>query len=459
MLSQITGSKQINKQFVKYVVPSVIGMLVQSIYIILDGIIVGQGIGEIALGAVNIVYPFFMLVVALAMLIAVGGANVYSFHKGKGEAEKANNIFCQCVWVSLVVGAILALVGFFFRENIAIFMGANAELLPSATAYLKWSAPFSFIQIVTFGFSVFVRNDDSPKLVMVGGVFGAVINAILDVIFILILHYGIEAAAITNGIGMLIELFFYASHFIRKKGMLRICKPVFHFGDIKRVLSNGVSSALMEFSVPAFTFSYNLAVVHAVGTLGVSAYAIVNYVCAVINMIVIGIAQGVQPIMSFYHGKGDKKTFSHVYRLGVRTNIIAPVILVGACIIFGSQIVPLFHSGNADLTALTAHMLRQYPLAYIFIGITLMNILYFQTTERNAYATLISFLRCIGFIQVFLLLSIFVFNIKGLYLAFLAGEVCHLIISQLLVRKTMKGMETEAEETQALNEQTDKNTG
>ncbi len=450
MVSQNT---QINKQFAKYVVPSVVGMLVQALYIILDGIIVGQGIGEVALGAVNVVFPFSMLVVALAMLIAVGGANVYSFHKGQGEAEKANNIFCQCLWLSIIVGAVLALVGFFFRERLSIFMGANEDLLPYAIPYLKWSAPFSLIQMVTFGFSVFVRNDENPKIAMLGSVFGAVINAILDIVFILILHYGIEVAAITNGIGMTIELVFYSSHFIRKKGALRIRKPVFHFGEIKRVLSNGIASALMEFSVPALTFSYNLAVVRTADTLGVSAYAIVSYVCSIINMVVMGVAQGTQPLMSFHHGKGEKKPFSHVYGLGVRSSIIASVVLVGVCILFGRWIVPLFHAGGSvELTELTAHMLRQYPLAYIFIGVTLMNILFFQTTERNGYATLISFLRCLGFIQVFLLASTFVLNAKGLYFAFLAGEVCHLAVSQLLVRKTRKEEAFGIEEVPAVTE-------
>lgn len=460
MLSLITDFKQINKQFTKYVIPSIIGMLVQALYVILDGIIVGQGIGEIALGAVNVVFPFSMLIIALAMLIAVGGANVYSFYKGQGEAKKANNVFCQCLALSIIVGAVLALFGFFFRESLAVFMGANAELLPYATAYLKWSAPFSLIQMVAFGFSVFVRNDDNPKIAMLGSVFGAVINAILDVIFILILNYGIEVAAITNGIGMTIELIFYSSHFIRKKGELRIRKPIFHFREIKRVLSNGVASALMEFSTPAITFSYNLAVVHTTGTVGVSAYAIVCYVTSIISMVVLGVTQGTQPLMSFYRGKGEKRAFSHAYRLGIRTNIIASVLLAGICILFGRQFVPLFHSGgSAELTELTAYMLSQYSVAYIAVGLVLMNILFFQTTERNGLATLISFLRCVGSTQVFILLSVFVFNAKWMYLAYLAGEGCHFAISYLLVRKIREGSETEPEATQMVEDPANVNVG
>lgn len=421
------------------IVPSVIGMLVQSLYVILDGIIVGQGIGEIALGAINVVFPFSMLVVALSMLISVGGANVYSFHKGMGEGEKANNIFCQCLAFAAAVGVILALLGFFLRDELSIFMGANEALLPYASVYMQWSAPFSLIQMVTFGLSVFVRNDDDPKIAMLGSVFGALVNAALDIIFILVLHYGIEIAALTNGVGVSIEFLFYISHFLRKKGMLRIRRPVFHFDEIKRILSNGFSSALMEFSVPAGTFSFNLAAVHTSGTLGISAYAIVSYVCAIMNMVMVGVVQGVQPIMSFYHGKGEKERFSYIYRLGARTNVIASLVLVGISSLFGREIVSLFHKGSsAELTELTVHMLRQYSPAYIVIGITLMNILYFQTTERNAHAALISFLRCIGFIQVFLLLSFYVFDARGLYLTFLAGEIFHLIISHQMVRSIIR---------------------
>ena len=448
METQNASFKQINQQFVKYVVPSVIGMLVQSLYTVLDGVIVGQGIGEIGLGAVNIAFPYGMVTIALAMLIGIGGANIYSIYKGRGEKEKANHIFCQCLAVSAVIGVVLALVGFIFRKDLALLLGSNEELLPSVTAYLKWLAPFSLLQMVTFGVSVFIRNDDAPKLVMAASVTGAVVNAILDVVFILILHCGVEVAAITNGIGVLIETAFYVARFVRKKGTLRIRRPCFDFADIGRIFRNGFATFLMEFSLPAVTVSFNLAIIRTEGTLGIAAYSIVGYVCAVVNMFLIGVTQGAQPLMSFYHGKDDRSTFSHIYRLGIRINIIAPVLLVGLCIAFGNGIVSLFHSGNPELTALTVHMLRLYPTAYIAIGVTLMNILFFQTTERNAYAALISFLRCIGFIQVFLLLSVCLFHAKGLYLAFLAGELCHLVISQILVRRT-KRSEDEAAEAQA----------
>ncbi|MDF1496070.1 MATE family efflux transporter [Caproiciproducens sp. CPB-2] len=442
-------SQQNDKQFVKYVIPAVIGMVVQALYVILDGIIVGQGIGEIGLASVNIAFPCSMVVIALAMLIASGGANVYSFYKGQGEAGKANNIFNQCLTLAVSIGAVIALLGFFFRQPLAVFFGADEMLLPSTVAYLKWIAPFSLLQMLVCLLAVFVRNDDAPRLAMFASVTGAVINAILDVIFILILDFGIEAAAITNGIGMLIELTFYTAHFARKRGVLRIRAPHFDITDVKRVLGNGFATFLMEFSLPAVTFSFNLAIMRTQGTLGVTAYSIVGYVCSIINMTLIGVTQGAQPLMSFYHGSGDTAAFDRVYRLGVRTNLIVPAVLVSLCIAFSGGIVTLFRGGNPELTALTTRMLRLYPIAHIAIGPTLMNILYFQTTERNAFSTLISFLRCIGFVQIFLLLSLFVFDGKGLYLTFLAGEACHVFISLILVRRVKrtekKGLDEDTE--------------
>ncbi|WP_283607225.1 MATE family efflux transporter [Faecalispora anaeroviscerum] len=453
MDAQNASLKVINKQFIKYVIPSVIGMVVQALYIVLDGIIVGQGIGEIALAAINIVFPFGMIVIALAMLIAVGGANVYSFYKGQGELVKANNIFCQCLAIAFVIGFVMTLPGFFFREQLVLLAGANEALLLSAMAYLKWMAPFFLFQMIVCLLSVFVRNDNAPRLVMVATVTGAIVNTILDVILILILHYGIEAAAITNGVGMLLELTFYATYFWSKKGMLRIRKPVFHFVDIKRIVSNGFATFLMELSLPAVTFSFNLAIIYHVGTLGVTAYSIVGYVCAIINMVLIGVTQGAQPLMSLYHGQGNKKAFTHIYHLGVRTNIVIPVLLVSVCFIFSDGIVSLFHAGNPELTALTSHMLRLYPLAHIAIGVTLMNILFFQATEQNTFSTAISFLRCIGFIQIFLILSIELFSGKGLYFAFFFGELCHMIISQILVQRAKRLEITAAQTETGINQE------
>lgn len=430
--------KRINRQFLNYVIPSVIAMVISSVYIILDGIFVGRGIGDVALGAVNIAFPYMFFIMAITLLIAIGGANVYSFLKGEGEPEKANNVFCQCLALLVIVGTLTGLFGIVLSDQLARFLGANEDLLPYASVFLRWIAPFVLLQTVGMGVGVFVRNDGAPKLVMVSTVLCSVVNVLLEYVFIIVLHKGIEFTAIANGIAMTVQIGIYIVYFVRKRGTLRIRKPVFLMGDLKRVLANGTSTFLMEFSQSTVAFSFNLAFIHTVGTIGVSAYAIVTYVGAIIYTVLIGVVQGVQPIMSFNHGNGDEKIVRHVYTIGIKTNIAASVVYIVACFAFGGGMVSLFHTGNPALTDLTTQILRILSFGNLAIGITLMNILYFQTTERNVYSTIASFLRCVGFVQVFLLIFVPLFNTAGIYMALLAGEVCNCVVSLILVRKAMK---------------------
>lgn len=190
MQSKAGDYKPINKQFMNYIIPAVVAQAVQAFYYVLNGIIAGQGLGEVALEAVNIALPFNMIIFSTIMLIGVGGANVYSFYKGKGDTEKANNIFCQCMAILVAVGVVMALTVFYFRGNLAVLLGANKELMPFVTAYLKWLAPCTLLQMIIFGLIVFIRNDDAPRLVMAASIVGAVVNVILDVVFILILYSG-----------------------------------------------------------------------------------------------------------------------------------------------------------------------------------------------------------------------------------------------------------------------------
>lgn len=427
--------KDVVKQFTRFTIPAVVAMVVSSLYTILDGVFVGQGIGQMALGAINIVFPFIMFNIAFSMLIGVGGSNLYSFLKGRGEKEKANNLFCQCFCILLGAGALLSILSFVFREQFCRLLGADDELLPMATRYMTWIAPFVFVQITGLGISVFIRNDNAPKLAMTGAVVGSLVNAVLDYVLLIVLHKEIEWAAITNGIGMTIELVFYLSHFVSKKGDLRIKKPRYRSKEVRAVFKNGFSSFLMEFSAAAVSFSFNLVIIARMGAVGVSAYSIVIYICTTFNYLLIGVSQGAQPIMSLSHGRGDERTLKEGYRLGSLTNFVLSILMVTAAFAFGRQLVSLFGTQSAEISAAAVKMLRIYALAYIPIGLSLMNVLYFQTTENNLYSTIVSFLRSIGFVQLCLLILPPVFGIAGIFLSHGVGEGLNFGVSIVLKEK------------------------
>lgn len=428
----------IGKEFAGYAIPAVIGMVVSSLYNIVDGIFVGRGVGETGLGAINIVYPFVMLEIAITMLIAIGGANHFSASRGRGDDKSANNIFMQSIGLMAAAGVILNVLVLLFTPTICRLLGADDVLLPYAQEYIWWIALFGIIYMPGLGLSIFVRNDNAPRRELVGTLSGTVVNIVLDYLFIMVFDMGMAGAAIATGIGQTVSVAIFMTHFLKKKRVLHFVKPNWNGSAIKKILFSGTPTFLMEFSQSAVSFSFNLVLMAHIGAIGVSYYSIVMYISSMFNMVLIGLTQGAQPIMSFKFGSGDVKTVKVVRSLGIKTALVCTVVIYIAIFFFGGTLASIFVSDSPELTRMAANMMKYYFLAFFPVGITLMNILYFQVTEQGAPSILLSFLRCIGFIQLFLLILLPAFGTVGIYLSFLCGELCHFLLSALLLKTSKK---------------------
>lgn len=286
--------------------------------------------------------------------------------------------------------------------------------------------------------SIFVRNDGAPKLEMAGTLAGALTNIVLDWLFIMKFGWGLPGAAIATGIGQLVSVAVFANHFFRRKCTLKFGMPTFSKQTLGKLFYNGFPSFLMEFSQSAITLSFNTVLIARMGESGVAAYSIVMYVCSIFNMVLIGITQGAQPILSFSHGKKDETSIKTIYKLGVSTCLGLTVLFYGIVLLFGKSLAGLFAPGNTPLITLAFQIMRLYFLGFFPVGITLMNVLWFQSTEREGPSILVSLLRCIGFVQLALLLLPTFWGSAGIYLSFLVGEIIHLAISQLLRSKANK---------------------
>ncbi|MDL2259006.1 MATE family efflux transporter [Eubacteriales bacterium OttesenSCG-928-K08] len=427
--------KSIGKEFARYAIPSVVGMVVSSLYNIVDGIFVGRGVGEAGIGAINIVYPFIMFEIAITMLIAIGGANHFSSSKGRGDDKAANNIFLQCMYMMIGIGIVLNLLVLFFTPAVCRMLGADDVLLPYVQEYIWWIALFGIIYMPGLVLSIFVRNDNSPRRELVGTLTGTIVNIVLDYLFIMVFDMGMAGAAIATGIGQTVSVLIFMSHFLWKKRTLQLAKPKWNGADIKKILLSGTPTFLMEFSQSAVSYSFNLVLIARVGTIGISYYGIVMYICSMFNMVLIGLTQGAQPIMSFRYGSGDLKTVKAIRSLAIKTALICTTVIYATLFFFGGALASIFVSDSPELTGMAAEMMKYYFLAFFPIGITLMNILYFQVTEQGPQSIALSFLRCIGFIQLFLLVLPSAFGTIGIYLSFLCGELCHCLLSCYFYRK------------------------
>lgn len=432
--------RSLNRQFASYAIPSIVGMVVASFYTIIDGIFVGRGVGETALGAINIAFPFIMLQIALTMMFAVGGANLFSANRGRGNKESANNSFLQSFIIITALGLVINIGTLLFIEDVSILLGADEVLLPQVIDYLWWIAFFGIFQMPSMALGVFVRNDDNPNTELAGTLVGTALNIALDYLFVMVLHWGIKGAAIATGIGQTASFFIFITHFTRKNRVLQFRKPTWSVMDIKRIAFGGVPTFLMEFSQSAVSFCFNLALLHYVGNVGVSYYSIVLYICSIFSMMLVGLVQGAQPLMSFNFGKGDKDSIFKIRSLAIRVGLTMSVVVFAIVFIAGNNLTAIFLPDNPNTATMAAEMMVYYFIAYFFVGITLINILYFQVVEKQKQASLISFLRCIGFIQIFLLVLPLIDVKLGIYLAFPLGELFHMIISQFMYMSEKKKM-------------------
>ena len=430
--------KSIGKEFARYAVPAVIGMVVSSLYNIVDGIFVGRGVGDTGLGAINIVYPFIMLEIAITMLIAIGGANHFSANRGRGDEKAANNIFLQSIFLIIVLGVVLNVLVLMFTPTVCRMLGADDVLLPYAQDYIWWIALFGIIYMPGLGLSIFVRNDNAPRRELLGTLSGTVVNIVLDYLFIMVFDMGMAGAAIATGIGQTVSVLIFMTHFLHKKRVLRFDKPNWSGNDMKKILFSGTPTFLMEFSQSAVSYSFNIVLMAQVGAIGVSYYSIVMYICSMFNMVLIGLTQGAQPIMSFKYGGGYMAAVKAVRSLALKTSLVSTTIIYATIFFFGGTLASIFVSYSPELTGMAANMMKYYFLAFFPIGITLMNILYFQVTEQGPQAILLSFLRCVGFIQLFLVVLPSAVGTVGIYLSFLCGELCHCLLSAVLMKTSKR---------------------
>jgi Na+-driven multidrug efflux pump len=247
----------------------------------------------------------------------------------------------------------------------------------------------------------------------------------------------------------MVSVCIYLTHFLRKNCTLRPRLPEFDFGEVRRIFFNGSSSFLMEFSQSAIAFSFNLVLMARIGASGVAAYSIVMYICSMFNMVLIGIVQGAQPIISYNHGSGNTENENKVYRLGLVSNLVLTAFFYLAIFFFGGQLAGLFSKDNPVLVRSAFEMMRLYFLGFFPIGISLMNILYFQTTEREGKSIALSALRCIGFVQLALVILPGLVGTTGIYLSLLAGELVNCVISIILYVRVKGEKKLDAHQSKA----------
>lgn len=433
------------REFFKYAMPSALAMFISSLYTIIDGIFVGQGVGDSALAAVNVVLPFTIMLFGMATMFAVGGGALVSKNFGAGNKEKAINTFRQVTKFVLIATVGISLVCIIFTPTIVRLLGATDNLVGLSTEYLRYYAFFCVPNLIGIVLNSFVRNDGQPKLAMISTISGALTNIVLDYIFIFPLVLGIKGAAIATGLGQIVTVAIVLPHFFKKNGELSLGKAKINYINIKEVVSIGFPSFLAEVTFSIIILIQNIVLSRVIGEIGLSSYSIINYVTTNIYMVLLGLTFGVQPLVSYNYGSKDSKKMHTYYKICMITSIIINIIFTLVCFIWGRELIEIF-SSDIKIINMTYIGLNITNLSFFMVGLNLTTTVYYQAIETPKLSNLICAFRSVVFMPISLLILSKIAGLNGIWAAMLISEIASFITITLITnikKETMKAISIE----------------
>ena len=415
------------REFLKYAVPSALAMFVSSLYTIIDGIFVGQGVGDSALAAVNIVMPFTIMLFGIATMFAVGGGDLVSKNIGSNNKDKAIKIFRQVFKFLLILSIGISLIFIVFSTQIVKILGATNNLVPLASTYLKYYSLFCIPNLIGIALNSFVRNDGRPKLAMISTLSGAVTNIVLDYIFIFPLNFGIKGAAIATGLGQIVTISILIPHFIGNKGVLRFGNVRLEREIIKEFINIGFPSFFAEVSFSIIIFFMNLALVNYGGETYLSSFAIINYITTNIYMVLLGLSLGVQPLLSYNYGAKKSKKMLKYYSITMKASILINIIFISICFLFGKDMILIFTSDT--IIANTAYIgLNVTNIAFIMVGFNLISTVYYQSISMPKISNIFCAFRSVILLPISLFILAKLFKINGIWISLFVSELLTFII-------------------------------
>ncbi len=425
----------LKKNFWRFVWPSVVAQWIFALYTMVDGMFVARGVSESALAAVNIVSPFVNFLFSVSILFAVGTSTIVAIFLGQGRHLEANQANTQNLIVSRAVSLLITLAMWLGVDPAIRFLGATEATMEYARHYILSILPFAWCFIISYTFETLVKTDGYPRFATIVVSLGAVINCILDYLFVMVFQWGVAGAGVATGISQMIPVFIYLKHFLGPKATIRFAKPRWDLGQMVRVTKIGLSSGLTELSAGLTVFMFNHAILRYIGEQGVVSYTIVAYVNMIVVMSMAGISQGIQPLISFYYGRQEHDVCKRLLRYALFATTFLAGAAFFACMGGANLLVGVFISRElADLRAYSAAVFRIFSLSFLIVGFNIVGAGYFTAVERPKQSLAISLGRGVVILAASLAGCIALFGGEGIWWAPTVSETVCLVITLLLVR-------------------------
>ncbi len=389
-----TKTKRLWREYVKGGAFGIFGMLGISVYILADTYFIATGIGNEALASLNIAIPVYGLLTGIGLMLGIGGATKFTILRSKEKYDDSKKTFANTLILGGMLSLGMTLIGVFFAEEFTRFLGADEAIFQTTKIYLQTVLLFSSFFIMNNIFVAFVRNDNNPKIAMMGMIIGSFGNIVLDYIFIFPLQMGMLGAALATvtapAVGLALMIYYWLKH----SKNLKLKMPTVFIKEWVGIISLGSSAFITDFSNGLVILLFNLTIVGISGNIGVAAYGVVANIALVIVAVYIGLGQGIQPLVSESFGRNREEDLKKILKWTVFLTFGMGVITYGLGFAFAPGIMEIFNSeGDPNMSRLGIEGIRVYFGAFVFMGINITMGAFFAAVSLAKPAIRISLLR------------------------------------------------------------------
>lgn len=426
-------------KLIKFTLPTIAMMIFTSIYGVVDGVFVSNCVGSDAFAAVNLIMPIIMILGSVGFMIGTGGSAIVSKTLGEGKKEKANEYFSMLVYLCVVSGVILSVIGIIFTGPIAVLLGAKGSIAKDCVTYGRTVFFMLTGLFLQNAFQSFLVVAEKPKLGLFVTLLAGFTNMFLDFLFVYVLRVGVFGAALATGIsqfvGSVIPIIYFAGG---KNNVLKLTKCRFNKDIIIKTCINGSSEMVTNMSMSLVNILYNMQLMKYIGTNGVVAYGIIMYVGFIFVGTYMGYAVGSAPVISYHYGAGNKDELKNLFKRSLTIIIVSSVVMTLIAEIIAGYLAGIFVSYDNNLLELTTEAIRIYAVSYLISGINIFASSFFTALNNGVVSAVISFMRMFVFQIVMILFLPVVLGISGIWTAVIAAEVLSVVISVMFLVKNRK---------------------
>ena len=411
-------------RLIRFALPTIMMIIFTSIYGMVDGFFISNFVGKTPFAAINLIYPFLMILGVFGFIFGTGGSALIGKLLGEGKHGKANSVFSFLVYITVFVGIVVALAGFLAMEPVARLLGADAAMLPDCVLYgrlVLLGLPFVMLQ---FEFHSFYVVAEKPKLGFLVTIAAGVTNMIFDLILVAVLNLGVVGAALatvaSQVVGGIIPILYFSR---RNTSLLKLGRTQFDGIALLKTCTNGASEFVSGVSMSLVGMLYNMQLMKYAGENGVAAYGVLMYVNFLFLSMFIGYAVGTAPIASYHFGARNQPELKNILGRSVKILAVSAVTMLLAGELLARPIAMIFVGYDAALTDLTVSGFRIFSFNFLFAAVPIYGSSFFTALNDGFVSAAISFLRTVVFETAAVLLLPLLFGIDGVWFSLVAAEL------------------------------------